>query len=283
MASSSAPAALPLRVHRARRLGVHRVDNDVRKPNARPARSRGRPLQWHVPLDAAVPRLVATSGDARIWLVDLDGTGADPAAALALLSDDEQVRAERFVLEVHRRRFVTGRAALRALLGARLGCPPRQLHFDYGPAGKPALSGGGDTRFNLSHSDRYALVAVATGAELGVDIERVRALRDMDLVAERVFSAGEREALGEIAPDRKAEAFFAGWTRKEAYIKARGEGIGLLGAVEVVLAPGDAPRLIRVAGLPDEAERWSIGAFCPVPGFAAAVCIEGRGRFWDSV
>ncbi len=236
-----------------------------------------------MPSDSAVPRLVATSGDAGIWLVDLDGADADPAAALALLSGDEQARAERFVFDVHRRRFVTGRAALRTLLGERLGCPPSHAALRLRAGGEAGAERRSRTRFNVSHSDRYALVAIATGAELGVDIERVRPLRDMDLVAERVFSAGEREALGQVPPDRKAEAFFAGWTRKEAYIKARGEGIGLLGAVEVALAPGDAPRLIRVAGLPDEPERWSIGAFCPVPGFAAAVCIEGRGRRWDGV
>ena len=236
-----------------------------------------------MPSDSAVPRRVARSGDAGIWLLDLDGADADPAAALALLSGDEQARAGRFVFDVHRRRFVTGRAALRTLLGERLGCAPRELRFAYGPAGKPALDGGGTTRFNVSHSDRYAIVAIATGAELGVDIERVRPLRDMVLVADRVFSAGVREALGQVPPDRKAEAFFAGWTRKEAYIKARGEGIGLLGSVEVALSPGDTPRLIRVAGLPDEPDRWSIGAFRLVPDFAAAVCIEGRGRRWDSV
>jgi len=142
-----------------------------------------------VPSDSAVPRRVARSGDAGIWLLDLDGADADPAAALALLSGDEQARAGRFVFDVHRRRFVTGRAALRTLLGERLGCAPRELRFAYGPAGKPALDGGGTTRFNVSHSDRYAIVAIATGAELGVDIERVRPLRDMDLVADRVFSA----------------------------------------------------------------------------------------------
>jgi 4'-phosphopantetheinyl transferase len=77
-----------------------------------------------------------------------------------------------------------------------------------------------------------------------------------------------------VAADRREEAFFAGWTRKEAYIKARGEGIGLLGAIEVALTPGEVPRLIRVAGQPDELQRWSLEALSPVPGFAAAVCME---------
>ena len=82
-------------------------------------------------------------------------------------------------------------------------------------------------------------------------------------------------------PTGKAEAFFAGWTRKEAYIKARGEGIGLLGAVEVALAPGDAPRLIRVAGQPDEPERWSMEALRPAPGLCRRRLHRGRGRRWN--
>ena len=232
-----------------------------------------------MPSDSAVPRRVARSGDAGIWLLDLDGADADPAAALALLSGDEQARAGRFVFDVHRRRFVTGRAALRTLLGERLGCAPRELRFAYGPAGKPALDGGGTTRFNVSHSDRYAIVAIATGAELGVDIERVRPLRDMDLVADRVFSAGEREALGQVPPDRKAEAFFAGWTRKEAYIKARGDGLGHpLDQFAVTIAPGEPAQLSAVGdGDPSEIARWSLEGLPPGPGYVAALSAGGRG------
>jgi 4'-phosphopantetheinyl transferase len=234
-----------------------------------------------VPSEPAWPRPVATSDDAWIWLTDLDAAADDdPGAPLALLSDDEQARAGRFVFDVHRNRFVACRAALRTLLAGRLGCSPRDVRFAYGPAGKPSLAGGAGLRFNVSHSDRFALLGLAEGAELGVDIERIRTLRDLDLVADRVFSAAERESLRGVASDRKAEAFFAGWTRKEAYIKARGEGIGLLAAVEVALAPGDPPRLISVAGQPAEPDRWSIEAFAPLPGLAAAVCIEGRGRRW---
>ena len=236
-----------------------------------------------MPSDPAWPRLVASSGDAWIWLADLDEAASDGAAALELLSADERARAERFVFDVHRRRFVACRAALRRLLADRLGVAPRELRFEYGPVGKPSLGAGAGLRFNVSHSDRYAVLALAQGAELGVDIERVRPLRDMDLVADRVFSAAERAGLNAVPADRKAEAFFAGWTRKEAYIKARGEGIALLGAIEVALVPDDSPRLIRVTGKPDEPERWSIGAFSPVPGFAAAICIEGHGRNWHGL
>lgn len=214
---------------------------------------------------------VASLGGAEIWLADLDAAGGE---TLDLLSEDERTRAGRFVFDIHRRRFVACRAWLRARLGERLGCPADSLRFEYGPAGKPSLAGGGPLRFNVSHSDRYALLAMIDGAEIGVDIERLRPLKDMDALAERVFSAGERAALATAPADRRTDVFFAGWTRKEAYIKARGEGIGLLGAIEVALAPGDAPRLIRVDGQPGELQRWSLEPLSPVSGFAAAVCIE---------
>ena len=218
-------------------------------------------------------RLVAAPGGAEIWLADLDAADAGDSA-LAVLSDDEQARARRFVFDIHRRRFIACRAALRARLAERLGRAAGSLRFEYGPVGKPALAGGDTLRFNVSHSDRYALLAIADRAEVGVDVERVRPLSDMNALAERVFSDGERAALAEVPADEKAGAFFAGWTRKEAYIKARGDGIGLLGAIEVTLSPGEAPRLVRVTGQPDEPERWSIQSLSPVSGFAAAVCLQ---------
>jgi len=233
-----------------------------------------------VPSDSPWARLIATSGEAAVWLADLDAADAGERA-LAVLSEDERARAARFVFDLHRHRFIACRAWLRAQLGERVRRAAHDLRFEYGPMGKPSLAGGA-LRFNVSHSDRYALLVVAD-AEVGVDIERERSLSDMDALAERVFSAGERHALARVPAGRKAEAFFAGWTRKEAYIKARGEGIGLLGDIEVVLTPDESPRLIRVDGRPGELERWSMQALSAVPGFAAAVCLEGQGRHFTSV
>jgi 4'-phosphopantetheinyl transferase len=217
--------------------------------------------------------VVPTSGPAAVWLADLDAAAAVDGAG-DVLSEDERARAQRFVFDVHRRRFIAARAWLRHRLAERLGHPAASLHFEYGPVGKPALAGGDRLRFNLSHSDRYALLAITDGAEVGVDIEQMRPLSDMGALAERVFSAAERAALMAVPDDRRLEAFFAGWTRKEAYIKARGEGIALLEAIEVALSPAETPRLVRVTDRPDEPERWSIEALSPVPGFAAAVCLQ---------
>ena len=121
-----------------------------------------------VPSDSSWTRLIATSGEAAIWLADLDAAEAGDHA-LAVLSEDERARAARFVFDVHRRRFIACRAWLRQQLGERLTRAPHDLRFEYGPVGKPSLSGGA-LRFNVSHSDRYALLAVAD-AEIGVDIE----------------------------------------------------------------------------------------------------------------
>ena len=218
-------------------------------------------------------RHVATAGDAAVWLADLDAADSGDGA-LAVLSEDERARAQRFVFDVHRRRFIACRAWVRAALGARLGRPAESVRFEYGPVGKPALAGGERLRFNVSHSDRYALLAMVDGAEVGVDIERVRPLSDMDALAGRVFSAGELAALAGVQAGEQLDAFFAGWTRKEAYIKARGEGIARVRAIEVALSPGEPARVIRVDGQPAEPERWSLQALSPVPGFAAAVCVE---------
>ena len=144
-----------------------------------------------VPSDSSWARPIATSGEAAVWLADLDAADAGERA-LAVLSEDERARAARFVFDVHRRRFIAGRAWLRGQLGERVGRAAHDVRFEYGPVGKPSLAGGEALRFNLSHSDRYALLAMAEGAEVGVDIERLRPLSDMDALAERVFSGRAR-------------------------------------------------------------------------------------------
>ena len=232
-------------------------------------------MQTHVNVELAVQtstRPLAAVDGVALWVADLDAAESGEPA-LAILSDDERARARRFVFDAHRRRFIACRAWLRTRLGERLARDPAALRFVYGPVGKPALEGE-RLRFNLSHSGEHALLAVADGVEVGVDIERVRPLADMDALTLRVFSDGERAALAAVPADQRTAAFFAGWTRKEAYIKARGEGIALLGAIEVALTPGEPARLMGVRGLADEPQRWSLEALSPGPGLVAAVCLE---------
>jgi 4'-phosphopantetheinyl transferase len=222
------------------------------------------------PMATAVPEV---HPGVRMWVIDLDAPESDSGAAL--LSRDETARAARFAFDRHRRRFIAGRAALRRILGAETGLAPEALAFTYSPAGKPLLDGCAPAvYFNLSHSGEWALVALSHLGAVGVDIEKVRPLRDVLRLAETAFSTAELEELRNVPASGQEDAFFAGWTRKEAYIKARGDNLALLRDFDVSLA-ADRPRLLRVAG--DEAEpgRWTLSSFVPVSGYAGALCVAG--------
>lgn len=216
--------------------------------------------------------------EVHVWCVPLDPPEEEVRRCAALLSPDEQARAARFRFEKHRREFTVGRGMLRTLLGRYLDADPRRLEFGYGPHGKPVLASGG-LRFNLSHSGSLALYAVARERELGVDIEEHRPLDDAEQIAERFFSRAENEAFRALPPELRNEAFFLCWTRKEAYIKAIGEGLSLpLHEFDVSLAPGEPARLL---GARDAAQalRWTLRGLDPAPGYAAAIVVEGSG--WE--
>jgi 4'-phosphopantetheinyl transferase len=213
-----------------------------------------------------------------VWLVDLD-TGSDSGEDAMLLSPDEAARAARFVFERHRRRFTAGRAALRRLLAAEVGANPGSLVFAYGPAGKPALTGHDDgLRFNVSHSDQFALVAMTRLGAVGIDIEKTRSIDDVMRLAQTAFSDNELAELRSLPADALQDAFFAGWTRKEAYIKARGDGLGSLGDFDVSLAPHEPVRVKRAVAGAFEASRWTLVSLAPVDGYAGALCVETARR-----
>ena len=194
------------------------------------------------------------------------------------LSEAERARAARFVFERDRRRFIAGRAWLRQLLAARLEVAPEAIELVYGPQGKPGLTrrfADSDLRFNLSHCDDVAVYAFAHGREVGVDVERVRELRDADDIAARFFSRLEYEAYRALGPRDRPLGFFNCWTRKEAFIKALGEGLSHpLDRFDVSLAPGEPARILRVAGVPGESCGWHLEAFTPEPSFVAAVVVD---------
>jgi 4'-phosphopantetheinyl transferase len=147
-----------------------------------------------------------------------------------MLSHDEIARAERFHFERDRRRFVVGRGLLRAILGRYMGIESERLRFRYGEYGKPYLAeeyGGKALQFNVAHSQDMALYAIARDREVGVDIEYIRPFPNLMQIAEQFFSARENIALQAVPEHLKDEAFFTCWTRKEAYIKARGDGLSL--------------------------------------------------------
>ncbi len=217
----------------------------------------------------------------HIWSVRLDPPEGRVRELARLLSADEAERAARFRFDRHRRRFTVGRGVLRQLLGRYLGVDPAQIAFRYGHRGKPELAEGspaGRLHFNLSHSEELALYALTWGRELGVDVEQIRPLEDLEQIAERFFAAGERGVLRAVPDPLKARAFFNCWTRKEAYIKAVGEGLALpLDSFEVTLAPGEPARMLSMDGDAEKAGGWTLSEFEPEPGFVGALAVEGLG------
>jgi 4'-phosphopantetheinyl transferase len=216
--------------------------------------------------------------EVHVWRIALDPPPSLAGRFEAVLSPDERARADRFRMARDRARFVVGRGWLRTILGRYLGAEPGRLAFRYGPQGKPALEGDDMARFNLAHSHDLALLAVAEGRELGIDLEQIRPMADAERIIERFFSMRERAAfLGLPGPDRPV-AFFRGWTRKEAYLKAIGLGFSMpLDRFDVTLAPGEPARLLHVEGRPEEPGRWTLHDLDPGPGFLAALAVEGTG------
>ncbi|MBD2182096.1 4'-phosphopantetheinyl transferase superfamily protein [Planktothrix sp. FACHB-1355] len=222
-----------------------------------------------------------SSNDIHIWCADLDLPEMRVLQLAQTLSADELKRADRFYFEQHKKRFIVRRGILRTLLGRYLNMSPDRLHFDYAYRGKPALakSCGGDTiRFNLSDSDGVALYAVTSDRELGIDIEQIRPMEDAEQIAKRFFSEREYAVLRDIDPSQKQAAFFNCWTRKEAYIKAIGDGLALpLDEFNVSLAPGEPARLLSIKGDRQLATAWFLQHLNPFPGYVGAIALQGFG------
>lgn len=193
------------------------------------------------------------------------------------VSDDERERAARFHRAQDRTRFVVARGFLRELLGKYLDADPARLVFETGVAGKPVLAGRGREpavlSFNLAHSGDLVLCAVATGRQVGVDVERIKDNLDVLEFARSQF-AGEEIAELEAWPEaERREAFFRVWTRKEAFLKARGDGLGF-GLRKFAVTAGPEPRLLRVDGEPGAGARWGLADLAVADGYSAALVVE---------
>jgi 4'-phosphopantetheinyl transferase len=227
---------------------------------------------------ATVPgRLTAV--DVHVWTIAVT---AEAAARLrSFLAPEEDEQAARFHQPADRERHVVAHGALRLILASYVAAEPRSLRFVVAGKGKPALvrdPAAADIRFNLAHSGSMILCALACGREVGVDIERVDDAFDFAPVAGISFSLAEQAALARLPmPDRRG-AFFAGWTRKEAYLKGLGEGLGYpLGGFDVSLAPGAAAALLASRIDADAPRRWFLCDLAVEPGYAAALAVERRG------
>ena len=242
----------------------------------------GRSTIWHLPRG----RYVLPPDEVHVWRASLDQPQDLFARLTHLLSAEERTRAGRFHFEVDRKRCILARGVLRLLLGDCLGTPAERLQFRYSEFGKPSLAQPSfvqlghelhpPVEFNVSHSGDLVLIALSRGRTLGVDIERMRMDVATEEIATRFFSVNECRDLATVAPDLRCAAFFACWTRKEAYLKARGDGLSLpLEQFDVSFLPGHDPRLIETRHDPAEARRWTLHALEGGFDYKAALAVEG--------
>lgn len=217
----------------------------------------------------------------HVWAALLELPALSASHMLRVLSADERSRAERFYFPRDRRRYIIGRGFLRAVLAQYLRIDPADVLVRYLPSGKPVLAleqSGDRLQFNLSHSHELALCAVGRGHPLGIDVEWIRDELAVEGIAERLFAPSEAAALRNLPRSRQTEAFFAYWTLKEAYVKARGAGLQIpLNQFELALAPGQSAALLFDATDQQAASRWSLQSLDVGGAYAAALAAEGTG------
>lgn len=219
-------------------------------------------------------------GEVHVWFAELAPSDACVEACFRHLSADERERASRFRVEHLKTAFTLSRAILRVLMGRYLAIEPDRIRFVYGTRGKPRVAfPETPLKFNLAHSGSFAAYAFAVGCEVGVDIEEVRPVPDQENIVRRFFSAEECEEWLELEPSQRDYAFFRCWTRKEAYIKALGDGLSIpLDSFRVSLQPGVPPRLIHAAGESTPASRWSLCSLAPAEGYVGSLALPARAR-----
>jgi 4'-phosphopantetheinyl transferase len=232
---------------------------------------------WQTP--ETFPALAADA--VHVWRIALAISDAELNRRARVLTSEELARAARFHFERDRRRWIATRGAVRALLAGYTGVPADSLRFRLGPHGKPSLEAPDVTglEFNVSHSGELALCAVSRGRAVGVDVEAIRPELATLSMARRFFAPAEVASLESIPPSEQTQAFFACWSRKEAYMKARGTGITLgLDRFEVSLLPGSPASLLATHDEPDAVERWLLIALAPGDGYAGALVTAGPAR-----
>lgn len=212
---------------------------------------------------SAPAHLTFDPGVVHLWRWRLD----QPLPALTGLAADEQLRADRFRFDHDRQSFVAARSGMRQILGRYLNQDAAAIEFAYGSHGKPFLADGA-IEFNLSHSGDWALLAVTHDRPVGVDIERIKPMPELEKLTARFLMAAEHERIVSLPEADRLLAFFRTWTCKEAYLKATGEGLGQLKSLEVAVQPGLPVQLLSPIG-------WNLLELVPEVGYVGAVAATG--------
>lgn len=227
--------------------------------------------------------------EVHLWCATLEVPAFDFARLQRLLLSDESAKAADFRFERDRHRFVAARGFLRAILSLYLNCTPTELHFTYNEYGKPSLANphlNSKLSFNLAHSGKLALYGITLARAIGVDIEQIRPEFASEEIARHFFSKGEAGRLLSIPANDRPKAFFDCWTRKEAFVKAKGLGLSLpLDQFEVSLLPEEPALLLETKWDKKERSRWSLKAIDVGQNYSAAVAVEGHDwqpTYWQA-
>jgi 4'-phosphopantetheinyl transferase len=233
-------------------------------------------ILWKLP--PSDPRLIP--GEILVLAASLELPPARLRELTGLLSEDERARASRFHFAHHRNRFIAARGTLREILERLLEVEAGRFTFSYDDAGKPRLAGPAAARrvqFNLAHSDSLAVYALGAESDLGVDVERLRPVPEAEQIASRFFSLREAACLRSLPRPQQTEAFFRCWTRKEAYLKAVGQGLsGPLSRIEVSLLPEEPARFVRIGQDPQAPAIWRLHSLIPAHGYIGALAVKNR-------
>lgn len=214
-----------------------------------------------------------------VWPVRLEASVETTERLQRVLTPDEAERVSRFRFDHLRSSFVLSRGALRLLIGRYLHIAPQDVEFSYGSKGKPRLAASTGLDFNASHSGALALFAFTLGCEIGADVEQIHTVHEMHALVARFFSPEEAAEWTSLPADQRELAFFSCWTRKEAYLKAIGEGLSApLQNFQVTLRPGDPPRFVHIEHDETAAEAWTLQDLALDAKYAAALAYRDAPR-----
>jgi 4'-phosphopantetheinyl transferase len=221
--------------------------------------------------------MLVTSSEVHVWRAELDRSFTEIEQLFQILSSDEQQRSQRLRFEKDRKKFVMARGLLRMILARYLSVSADRVLFSYSSKGKPAIANdypGGELCFNVSHSHQMALYAIALNRAVGIDLEHIRPI-DAVALSQRFFLPSEATVIRSLMGAEQHQVFFRGWTQKEAYLKATGDGLGQLASVEVELT--QPMRLISIGGDVTIAAQWFVQEIT-VPNainYTAALVVKG--------